>query len=345
MECSCSIQNKIKISTPLMTATSNWNLKDYLGAARVRMSLGRNDYAVKPGLYKLGNPDKHSKVFISSNYKLSFDILRKNLSELNAWILVMDTKGINVWCAAGKGTFGTSELIHKITENKLQNVVQHRRIIVPQLGAPGVSGYKVKDATGFTVKFGPVRASDIKKYLYAKGRADESIRQVSFNFMDRLILTPVEIVNSLKYLLIALIALGILTGITIVGKSITFSIAQTLIPILLITTAYLAGSFLTPILLPWIPSHYFSMKGLIMGTAVFLLTLLTTQVKLDIVAIFGWLFFSLAISSFLAMNFTGASTYTSLSGVKKEMKMFVPIQIGLIVVGLSLILISKFLTL
>ena len=163
--------------------------------------------------------------------------------------------------------------------------------------------------------------------------------------MDRLILTPVEIVNSLKYLLIALIALGILTGITIVGKSITFSIAQTLIPILLITTAYLAGSFLTPILLPWIPSHYFSMKGLLMGTSVYLLTLLTTQVKLDIVAIFGWLFFSLAISSFLAMNFTGASTYTSLSGVKKEMKMFVPIQIGLIVVGLSLILISKFLTL
>jgi hypothetical protein len=345
MECSCSIENKINVSAPVTTVTSDWNLKDYLGATRVRMSLGRNNYAVKPGLYQLGNPDKSSEVFISSNYKLSFDILRKNLSGLNAWILVLDTKGINVWCAAGKGTFGTNELIRKITDNKLQNVVQHRKIIVPQLGAPGVSGYKVKDATGFTVKFGPVRACDIKEYLSSKGSVDESLRQVSFNFMDRLILAPVEIVNSLKYLLIVVIALGIVTGINIVGKSITFSIEQTFIPILLIVSAYLAGAFLTPVLLPWIPSRYFSMKGLIMGSLVFLLIFFTARAMLDTVAIFGWFFFSLAISSFLAMNFTGASTYTSLSGVKKEMKIFVPIQIGLIVVGLFLVLTSKFLTL
>jgi acetyl-CoA decarbonylase/synthase complex subunit gamma len=42
----------------------------------------------------------------------------------------------------------------------------------------------------------------------------------------------------------------------------------------------------------------------------------------------GWLFIISAISTFLAMNFTGASTYTSLSGVKKEMRWAVPLQIG-----------------
>jgi len=66
----------------------------------------RMSYAISPGLYAVGNPTKESDVFVSANYKLSFDVLRRELKGFNAWILVLDTKGINVWCAAGKGTFG-----------------------------------------------------------------------------------------------------------------------------------------------------------------------------------------------------------------------------------------------
>ena len=75
--------------------------------------------------------------------------------------LVLDTKGINVWCAAGKGTFGTDELIRRINLVKLHEVVEHREIIVPQLGAPGVAGYIVKKETGFKVH---LRASSFKGY-------------------------------------------------------------------------------------------------------------------------------------------------------------------------------------
>ena len=67
-------------------------------------------YRVDPGLYSLGNPDSSSPVFVSANYRLSFNALRGSLKNSNCWILVLDTKGINVWCAAGKGTFGTEEL-------------------------------------------------------------------------------------------------------------------------------------------------------------------------------------------------------------------------------------------
>ncbi|NQU84700.1 MAG: acetyl-CoA synthase subunit gamma, partial [Mariniphaga sp.] len=84
-----------------------WTLKDYLGTLRVRLSVGRNRYQVNPGLYKFGNPGKDSEVIVTSNYKLSFDIVRKNLKGINAWVLVLQTYGVNVWCAAGKGTFGT----------------------------------------------------------------------------------------------------------------------------------------------------------------------------------------------------------------------------------------------
>jgi CO dehydrogenase/acetyl-CoA synthase gamma subunit (corrinoid Fe-S protein) len=144
---------------------SGWKFRDYLGALRVRISIGRNRYRISPGLYRLGNPDKDSEVLVSANYKLSFDLLRKNLEGLDAWILVLETYGINVWCAAGKGSFGSDELIRQVKDTKLDIYVSHRRLIVPQLGAPGVSAKKVRAASGFSVKFGPVRASDISAYI------------------------------------------------------------------------------------------------------------------------------------------------------------------------------------
>ena len=70
----------------------------------VRWGFNRDKYKVAPGLYKIGNPGFKSDVLLTANYKLTFDTLRKNLSGLNIWIQVIDIKGINVWCAAGKGT-------------------------------------------------------------------------------------------------------------------------------------------------------------------------------------------------------------------------------------------------
>ena len=116
---------------------SRWQREDKLGALRVRASLGRNSYRVKPGLYKIGDPGKDSEVIVTANYKLSFDVVRRNLEGIDAWILVLETYGINVWCAAGKGTFGTDEMVRQIKDSQLQLYVSHKRVIVPQLGAPG----------------------------------------------------------------------------------------------------------------------------------------------------------------------------------------------------------------
>ena len=89
----------------------------------------------QPGLYALGKPGKQSEIFVTANYKYSLDLLRKSLRGRDAWILVLNTKGINVWCAAGKGTFGTSELVLRIRAVRLEQYVDHRRIILPQPGA------------------------------------------------------------------------------------------------------------------------------------------------------------------------------------------------------------------
>ena len=103
-----SVMGKI----PRVASVLKW--QDRFGTVKARWGINRMDYKVDPGLYALGNPNPQSPVFVTANYKMSFDALREALENLASWILVLDTKGINVWCAAGKGTFGTEELVRRV---------------------------------------------------------------------------------------------------------------------------------------------------------------------------------------------------------------------------------------
>src|SRR4030042_1257472 len=93
----------------------DWSHADRWGHIRSRMSAFRMNYAINPGLYAIGTPDADSDIFVSANYKFSFDILRRELMGINGWILVLDTKGINLWCAAGKANLRTDALVRRIT--------------------------------------------------------------------------------------------------------------------------------------------------------------------------------------------------------------------------------------
>ncbi len=143
-----------------------------------RISAYRDSYKVEPGIYAIGSPDKQSDVLVTANYKLTFDHLREAVDGLDAWVLVLDTDGVNVWCAAGKGTFSTKELTASVLNVDLDKIVSHRRLILPQLGAVGVSAHEVKEATGFRVQYGPVRATDIKQYLGSGRKATDEMRRI-----------------------------------------------------------------------------------------------------------------------------------------------------------------------
>ncbi len=305
-------------SAPVVSTELNW--RDRAGAVLVRLGLKRMSYALRPGLYAVGQPNSSSYVFVSANYKLSFDHLRKNLSGLDAWILVLDTAGINVWCAAGKGTFGTEELIQRIRETRLFQLVPRGTLILPQLAAPGVAAHEVSKRTGFKVVYGPVRAADIKSFLARGLMATEEMRQVRFNFLDRLVLVPVEFIVLVKYLLMVLF---FLLTLRVLGLNLLHW--KVLYPYL---GAIIIGSVLVPAFLPWIPGRPFAWKGWLLG----LLWALWINVEKGFMAAstFAWAkamtnFLLLpAISAFLALNFTGSSTYTSLSGVVREMKFAIP---------------------
>ena len=310
---------------------------------KCRMSAFRNGYAVNPGLYAVGNPDKDSDVLVSANYKFSFDMLRRELKGLNVWILVLDTKGINVWCAAGKGTFGTDELVNRISVTQLEKLVAHKRVIVPQLGAPGVSAHKVKKATRFRVYYGPVRAADIGAYITAGYKATKKMRTVMFPLIDRLVLTPMEINPAMKkyYPLYALLILCIF-GLSPSGISFRDAFTGGLPFLLLGLVAVLSGALLTPMILPYVPFRSFAVKGWIVGMLSVLLSL-TLIAPLNqrntILLVFTYLFFPL-LSSYIALQFTGSTTFTGMSGVKKELRIAIPAY--LFSGAVSLVLLSVF---
>ncbi len=329
---------------PKISSDLSW--PDHWGSIKARWGVGRMHYTVDPGLYALGEPNDQSPVLVTANYKMSFDRLREALSKRHAWILVLDTNGINVWCAAGKGTFGTDELVRRIEFSQLNRVVSHRELILPQLSGPGVAAHKVKKRTGFKVLYGPIQATDLSTFLDAGMEATPKMRRKTFTMLERLVLIPVELVSALKWSLLILPAFFLLGGLGAPSGFWQGVLNDGLFAVLNLLGALLAGAILTPILLPWLPGRAFSQKGLIMGLITTLFITLFgafyLNIRQDYMNILAWFFLAPALSAYLAMNFTGASTYTSLSGVRKEMRWAVPLEIVGGVAGLTLWVGSRF---
>lgn len=340
----CGVQNTPDLNAPYIIGTistpagtipriaTNLKPSDHLGAWKVRWGIGRMNYKVTPGLYCVGSPDENAPVLVTANYKLTFDSLRRELKNVDAWILVLDTKGVNVWCAAGKGTFGTKELLKRIDVVKLHKVVKHRTLILPQLGATGVAAHEIVKQSGFHVVYGPVRACDIKAFLAAGMKATPQMREVKFPLADRIVLTPVDLVQSMKPFLLFFGVLFLLNAIGI-GKFGLVELAG-------FFGAIVTGCVLTPILLPWIPGRAFAFKGAIMGilwTAAVIM-LFGGFGAFGILKIISYFLLLPSVSAYTAMNFTGSSTFTSPTGVNKEMRTAIPAMILTSALGIVLLL-------
>jgi len=325
-------------SAEVPVVDSNLTAADHIGTFKARWGINRMNYTVDPGLYALGHPDLHSDVFVSANYKLSFDVLRSALPGINAWILVLNTNGINVWCAAGKRTFGTAELVNKIRISRLADVVDHRRLIVPQLGAPGIAAHEVKKQTGFKVIYGPVRAADIPVFVASGYQATSAMRHKDFPIAERIVLVPMELIPALKYMILIVPVMFIAGGFFGTGTFTDNAMANSLFAIFMIAAGLTAGTVITPIALPWLPGKAFSFKaafaGLTFSVLIAALFMIFSSDTLSAGPVIALSLLATGLSSFLGMNFTGASTYTSLSGVRKEMKRAVPFQILTVVSGL-----------
>lgn len=311
----------IPLVTPELSAA------DRMGGWKVRWGINRMQYTVPPGLYGIGHPDADSPVLVTANYKLTFDTLRRELSGINAWILVLDTRGVNVWCAAGKGTFGTEELVRRLHAVRLTEIVSHRTLIVPQLGATGVAAHEVQKAANFKVIYGPVRANDIPAFLANNYQKTAAMRTVTFSLPERLSVIPVELVSTFKPAGLLLLFLLLLR---LVNKQ-AGDEWRVVLDFLPYAGAILLGVVIFPILLPYLPSRSFAIKGALLG--------LIWGIVVSVIAHFSLggslmlIFLLTALTSFFSLNFTGSTTFTSLSGARLEVQTAVPLMIGAVVLG------------
>lgn len=295
-------------------------------------------YLVPPGLYAIGSPGPEDPVVVTANYKMSYDLVRRELSGRNVWFLVLETFGINVWCAAGKGTFGTDELVRRVGMVKLATVVKHRALILPILGAPGVAAHQVARRSGFRVHYATIRAADLPEYLDNGMVTTPEMRQLTFTTRERLALTPIELVTTGKWV-VPFVALLVVLSIVPGGLLSSPTLVSSLV---LFVGTVLAGAVAAPVLLPWLPGKSFAVKGAVAGCCWAVLFIGVGRGAtgwLDAMALFLTV---PAVTAFLTLNFTGSTPFTSRSGVKKEMRLGLPMMAVSLLAGISLWIAARF---
>ncbi len=177
-------------------------LKDVLQTA-FRMA----PWPTEPGLRTIGNPGRKSPVLLTANYDLTVRRLERALRGLDAWLLVAPAGGINVWCAAAGGHLTTHQVVTVLKTSGIDQLVDHRNLVVPQLAATGVEDLAVFRRARWRVRFGPARAEDIPDYLAAGGKKSDAMRRVTFPLRDRLEVaaawaTPIGILVTVAALLL-----------------------------------------------------------------------------------------------------------------------------------------------
>jgi NAD-dependent dihydropyrimidine dehydrogenase PreA subunit len=156
----------------------------------------------KTGVIKIGDPNKNSPVFLTCNYHLTVARVKRALKEIDCYLLVANSRGINVWCAAAGGHFTHHDAISILKVSGIEDMVTHRNVILPQLAATGVEANVIKKKTGWKVIWGPVYAKDIPLFLKNNFNKTSEMREVTFPWRQRIEMAvswafPISIVFSL----------------------------------------------------------------------------------------------------------------------------------------------------
>ena len=143
-------------------------------------------FPVKTGLIKIGKPDGQSPVLLTGNFGLTVLRVKRALRDLDAYLLIANSHGINVWCAATGGHLSNHDVISVLKTSGVEELVDHRHVILPQLAATGIESRVIDEKTGWSVIWGPVHATDIREFLEHGSHKTERMRIVDFPWTERL---------------------------------------------------------------------------------------------------------------------------------------------------------------
>jgi NAD-dependent dihydropyrimidine dehydrogenase PreA subunit len=143
-------------------------------------------WPTEPGLREIGKPGPLSPVLVTCNFDFTVRRVMRAMRGNDAWLVVAPSSGINVWCAASGGHLSTHQVVTALKASGVAERVQHRRAILPQLAATGVIAREVERRSRWQVKFGPVYAEDIPRYLAQHEKKTDDMRHVRFGMRERL---------------------------------------------------------------------------------------------------------------------------------------------------------------
>src|SRR5437016_2064054 len=153
-----------------------WRLLRFL-PKRIFQTVFRSvPYPTRPRLIRIGNPNRQSPVLVTTNYDLTVRRVCRALSGMDCYLLVAPAGGIDVWCASGGGRFTVDSIISILKTSRISELVDHRRLILPEMCANGINMFEVRRRTGWTAVFGPVEARDVPEYVRTKKRTEKMIR-------------------------------------------------------------------------------------------------------------------------------------------------------------------------
>ena len=142
-------------------------------------------YPTRPRLIRIGNPGRNSPVLVTTNYDLTVRRVCRALKNVDCFLLVAPAGGLDVWCAAGGGRFGLDSIISILKTSRIAELVDHHRLILPQLCANGINLFEIRRRTGWSAVFGPVDAADIPEFLKTRRRTEKMMR-VSYTVKERI---------------------------------------------------------------------------------------------------------------------------------------------------------------
>jgi hypothetical protein len=296
----------------------HFTIADYGKALIAWIFLFMRIFRIKPGLYYIGEANGKPPIFVTSNNYLTVFLLARRLRNNNIRLLIIDTKGINVWCSAGEGQFSAKEIIGKATECGLLKEKSTINIILPKFSLAGV---KLEDLRKHDISpiIGPLYAKDVPSFLRQDKLKNQIDDRVNFGLQSRAFTALPTAVQFFYYFLgVYVITLGYVPA-----------------DIIWIATGL---AFIYPLLFSWLPGKLFSVKGLSLALFVSVVSIFSNYSSVE--EQLSLIIFIFATSLFIALSYTGNSAVSNYTSVRKETARFLPVIVILYVLLIPITLLS-----
>ncbi|HMF32854.1 MAG TPA: methyltransferase domain-containing protein [Candidatus Lokiarchaeia archaeon] len=299
---------------------------------------------IEPGIYAAGHPTADSPVVVTANYYYTFFRVMRDLRGVDAWVLCVDSRGINVWCAARGGDFGNEQLVEAVQATGLEQVVSHRHLVLPQLAAGGVSIPELPPSFDFKVRYGPVWSRDLPSYLIEHpARKNTLMRVAKFTLTKRIEAGVTHVTFLLRKFLFwpsILALLGLVAVASLLGMPLTASPWGLLLAFVGAAWVAVAGvGVLIALCFPVVKSiPAFTKKGYIFGAlSATLGGSILLMLNPSLLILPGALLLLFWLGLFETLSFSGYTMESSPRAIQGEYAHFVRVQGILLGLGIGLL--------